>query len=123
MIRLLLLLALVASPLWAQPRCKKGCACGNACISCAKTCRIGSGSARSVQPPPEPPRPAPARVVAPTLGNLTSDTTWIGSATNRLYFLSTCPIACLLPEEDRLPMRDTVALARLGFKRLVVPGC
>lgn len=26
-------------------RCVKGCACGNSCISCAKTCRVGPGCA------------------------------------------------------------------------------
>ena len=120
MIRLLLFLALFASPLFAQPRCKKGCACGNACISCSKVCHIGSGSATQADPSKEKPT---ARATAPTLANLQSDTSWVGSVANKLFFLSTCPIARVLPLDDRMPMRDTVALTQLGFKRLLVPGC
>lgn len=35
----------------AQPRCKKGCLCGNSCISCSKTCRMSAPAER-----PAPPR-------------------------------------------------------------------
>lgn len=27
------------------PTCTKGCPCGNACISCSKTCHVGEGTA------------------------------------------------------------------------------
>lgn len=116
----LIVFLLFAFPVSAQPRCKKGCACGNACISCSKVCHIASGSARNVDSTPVKPQ---AKVIAPTLATLTSDTAWLGSVANKLYFLSTCPIAKALPQRDRLPVQDTSTLVTLGFKRLLVPGC
>ena len=28
------------------PTCTKGCPCGNSCISCSKTCHVGTGTAK-----------------------------------------------------------------------------
>lgn len=115
----------------AQPRCKKGCPCGNSCISCSKTCRIAS-------PPPSKPTPAPAAVskpatplpvptTAPSVSGLTSappsSAAWIGSSANRLFFLSTCVLAPHVPTADRIEVRDTTALSSVGFRRLILPGC
>lgn len=107
--------------LGAQPRCKKGCACGNSCISCSKTCRITSS-----RPPEEPVRAPIPQTPTPSIRPLVSGTLsgpWIGSSANRLFFLQACPIARLLPESDRVEVKDTLALSSVGFRRLIVPGC
>jgi hypothetical protein len=39
--------------------CRKGCACGNSCISCAKTCHKDPGTAHREPDPAPPPKQAP----------------------------------------------------------------
>jgi hypothetical protein len=36
---------LASAPAEAAKKCKKGCACGDACIDCKKKCEVGAGSA------------------------------------------------------------------------------
>jgi hypothetical protein len=106
--------------LGAQPRCKKGCPCGNSCISCSKTCRIAS--IPRTEPPVEQSKPEP-----PPARSLTSVPRapggWVGSSVYRLYFLASCPIALAIPDRDRVEVRDSTTFASIGFRRLVVPGC
>lgn len=122
--------SLCASRIGAQPRCKKGCPCGNACISCSNTCRI---STRPVTPiPAEIPVPAPPAseatknaVTSPSRGLISTpaNAIWVASSANRLFFLSTCPLTPAIPTSDRIDVKDTTALTGVGFRRLLVPGC
>lgn len=114
----------------AQPRCKKGCPCGNSCISCSKTCRISSSPppATPTAKAPVPAPPATLPTTTPSARRLLGDTaaadlSWVGSSTNRLFFLSTCPLVPHLPSADRVDVRDSMALSKMGFRRLLVPGC
>lgn len=53
-------------PAYAQKNCRKGIPCGNSCISAKKTCRIGSGTARTSPPRRTAPRTAvPPPIVTP----------------------------------------------------------
>jgi hypothetical protein len=114
------------SPIDAQPRCKKGCPCGNACISCSKTCRIGTPAA---EPKPAASRPAApsnaaALVAAPSKKDTAAYTgAWYGSSANRFYFRANCPVAALLAIGDQVVMPDSAAAESIGFRRLVMPGC
>ena len=115
-----------ASPIDAQPRCKKGCPCGNACISCSKTCRISSSPE---EPRAEPPRPTPAAAAAPLMAAQAKKDTaaytgsWYGSSANRFYFRAGCPVGRLLAIGDQVVLRDSVAADSIGFRRLLMPGC
>lgn len=119
-----------ASPLGAQKRCKTGCPCGNACISCSRTCRVGSGSAQPEPTSTAPARPdmPPTREVQPLLARpaeaAPSPTTqWFGSAANRFFFRAGCPVIPLLAVGDQVVLPDSVAATTAGFRRLVMPNC
>lgn len=107
----------------AQPRCKKGCPCGNACISCSKTCH------KSAAPPPAE-RPATARPLVSPSSTVETRTLagvytgqWFGSSANRFYFTAQCPIVKLLAVGDQVVLPDSASAERVGFRRLVLPGC
>ncbi len=135
------LLAIAASPalanvspctsrIDAQPRCKKGCPCGNACISCANTCRISTRPVTPIPaelPPPTPPGAEAAKAPAPSsargLVSTPANSSWVASSANRLFFLSSCPLTPAIPTSDRIDVKDTTALTGVGFRRLLVPGC
>ncbi len=59
------------SALGAQQCCKTGCACGNACISCSKTCRVSSAAAgpRTVSTPVTPSQPPQPRAQLRRVGS------------------------------------------------------
>ena len=107
----------------AQPRCKKGCPCGNACISCSKTCRMSAPS-----PPEERPATArpllspPSSMEARALAGVNTGP-WFGSSANRFYFTAQCPIVKLLAVGDQVVLPDSASAERVGFRRLVLPGC
>lgn len=111
----------------AQPRCKTGCPCGNACISCAKTCRIGAGSA--TRAPTTTPRTEPISSARTVLGTAASGDTatytgrWFGSSANQFYFRAGCPIAGLLAAGDLVPLPDSIAAEGVRFRRLLMPKC
>lgn len=120
----------VTTPLEAQRSCKTGCPCGNSCISCSKTCRIGT--TRPSTPTRTPPAPAtsePSKAFAlmplaavPAIA-LDTATGWVGSGLNRLYFKRSCALAPLLVPSDRLLADDTTFFASQGWKRLLATGC
>ena len=106
----------------AQPRCKTGCPCGNSCISCSKTCRVGVGSARAAEPAPSAERRPVVPVAKP--GDTSVYTgAWMASSANRFYFRASCPIGTLLAAGDRVRMPDSIAAEAVGFRRLVMPKC
>lgn len=45
-VAVLVAVSMFCSAAWAQV-CRVGCPCGNACIDCSDTCRVGGGEARS----------------------------------------------------------------------------
>ncbi len=122
-------------PAWeaAQPRCRTGCPCGNACISCSKTCRIASTPPRTTTParPAPATTPPPARstntavapLMSPSAAPPDTATGWIGSGLNRLYFKRSCALTSILIPSDRLLADDTTFFASQGWKRLVAEGC
>lgn len=119
-----------SSRIGAQPRCKKGCPCGMACISCSRTCHIAVATPPAVSNQATKARPdtAATPIQSPhTLigANRTSGAVehWMASSANRFFFPINCPIASLLSPSDRVAVPDTVALSAVGFRRLIMPGC
>lgn len=121
-------LHLINAGLPPSQNCKKGCRYGNACISCSKTCRVGSA------PPPVQTStrrtPSPVSDAQRTLNSLTDlppvrpDTEgWMASVRNKLFFRPGCALVPVLLDEDRVKNPDTLLFKKLGFRRLVVPGC
>lgn len=109
----------------AQPRCKKGCPCGNSCISCSKTCRVGVGTATGVaspEPAPTPPKALMASGVADSNAKIYRGQ-WFGSSVNRFYFRAGCRIVPLLAIGDQVLLPDSAAAEQVGFRRLILPGC
>lgn len=132
---LLTLLSIAASSVDAQ-NCKKGCRCGGACISCSKTCRIGSSGGGSIgidgssRTTPKPSTTEPSRSIlsAPakdsgTKGPLPYRGRWFGSSANHFYFRDGCPIEKLLAVGDQVVLPDSVSAETIGFRRLSMPGC
>lgn len=110
----------------AQPRCKKGCPCGNACISCSLTCRRSPPAADPKTAPSRPEAPAAAAPLMAAPGKKDSATytgAWYGSSVNRFYFRGGCPVARLLAIGDQVVLPDSVAAESVGFRRLIMPGC
>lgn len=120
----------VPRQLEAQRQCKTGCPCGNACISCSKTCRTNPGTAAK-STPTAPPKPAPAAASAPAAAALKAVATpatpgaaiWSGSQANALFFLPGCPLSKALLPMDRVTVQDSSELVAKGWKRLVAIGC
>lgn len=122
--------------LHAQKVCKTGCACGNACISCSRTCRVGPGTASKPTT-----AVAPDTASAPAIGGargllaaplrdsgVRTATTgyrgrWFGSSANRFYFRDGCPIEKLLAIGDQVVLPDSAKAEAVGFRRLQLPGC
>lgn len=79
---LLLLLGFILLPdlAIAQKNCTKGKPCGNSCIARNKTCRIGTGSARSA-----PTVAAPRRAVTPP-----ADAQYVASSRGRVFYFVGC---------------------------------
>jgi hypothetical protein len=62
--------------------CRKGCPCGNSCISCAKTCHKGPGTAHKDPVPPPAPRESP-KAIAPSHDARVEFASTIGSRLQR----------------------------------------
>lgn len=109
----------------AQPRCKKGCPCGNACISCSKTCRMSSPSPTPPAERPSTARPllSPSSPAEPRAIDGAYAGQWFGSSANRFYFRAQCPIVKLLAVGDQVVLPDSASAESVGFRRLVLPGC
>lgn len=125
-----------AAVLHAQKVCKTGCACGNACISCSRTCRVGPGTASkpttavgadtATIPPSGSSRgllAAPMRDSGARAGTTPYRGRWFGSAANRFYFRDGCPIEQLLAIGDQVVLPDSASAIAAGFRRLLLPGC
>ena len=102
----------VTAPAEAQKNCKKGIPCGNTCIAANKTCRVGTGSARSTSSPPQAvssPAPAGARFVASSKG--------------QVYYLLGCSAGEQLSPANRIYFQTEEEAAAAGYRPSTARGC
>lgn len=82
----LLLFAILAAGLEAQPVCRRGKPCGNTCIALNRTCRVGTGTARAApSAPTSPAQPSPAAQPGVPEG-----AQYVASSRGRVYYWVGC---------------------------------
>ena len=110
-------LLLAPGPGSAQPNCKKGIPCGNSCISASKVCRIGQA------PAPDTAKPAPRSPAPTAAAAVSTDSSWVASFADGVFFKAECPAALDLAPANRRYFRSEQLAAAAGYRRSKVPGC
>lgn len=118
--RYLFLLALPiaarTAPLSAQARhCVKGIPCGGACISARYTCHVGVDTTRAVKVQ------SPAMAAKDTFRG--SDSVWVASAADSVYFFAVCDAAKDVAPANRRYFKTEQLAKDAGFRRSRVKGC
>jgi len=136
MIRLLAATSLFVFAASAEAqRCTKGKPCGNTCIATSRTCRVGSGTATQAGEPAKPKQDSAesAEVVrrallsvrpnATPIAASLSDTLFVGSRVDGVFFLRNCVAALDLALENRRYFKTEKDALDAKYRRSRVPGC
>lgn len=115
---------ILAQPIHAQKRCKKGIPCGNTCIAANKTCHVGAPSTTPARPllgqtaRPDG-RPLPPQPTAP----VTTKGMWVASSQGTKYYRATCPAAKRLSPANWVYFKTEEDAQRSGYDRSTSQGC
>ena len=52
-----------------------------------------------------------------------SHPSFVGSLSNKVYYLESCPAAKALPKEDKVFLQDEKTAVSMGYKKATDPGC